>query len=107
MAWIYLVLAGLFEVSFTTCLKMSNNFQNKVWSVAFFISITISFLLLNKAIQTIPMGTGYAVWTGIGAVGTALIGIFVFNEPAYFWRMFFIFLLIGSIVGLKFVSAEN
>jgi quaternary ammonium compound-resistance protein SugE len=60
--------------------------------------------LLYKATQTLPMGTAYAVWTGIGAVGTVLIGIFVFNEPAAFWRVFFIFTLIASIVGLKFVS---
>lgn len=104
MAWFILVLAGLFEVAFTTCLKMSDNFKHVGWSIGFFISISLSFFLLNKAIQTIPLGTGYAVWTGIGAVGTALIGIFVFREPAFFWRVFFIFLLISSIVGLKLVS---
>src|SRR5688572_12842901 len=104
MAWLILVLAGLFEVAFTTCLKMSDNFKNLWWSIGFFISISLSFYFLNKAIQTIPLGTGYAVWTGIGAVGTALIGIFIFKEPAYFWRVFFIMLLIGSIIGLKLVS---
>lgn len=106
MAWIYLVLAGFFEVAFTTCLKLSNNFTVLKYSIGFFVSITLSFLLLNKAIQTIPMGTGYAVWTGIGAVGTVIIGIFLFNEPADFWRVFFIFLLIGSILGLKLVTAH-
>jgi len=106
MAWVYLVIAGLFEVAFTTCLKLSNNFTHKGWAVGFFVSITLSFLLLNKATQTIPMGTGYAVWTGIGAVGTVLVGIFVFNEPTAFWRIFFIFLLISSIIGLKWVSAH-
>jgi len=105
MAWIYLVFAGLFEVAFTTCLKLSNNFSHRWWSVGFFISISLSFYLLNRAVQTIPLGTGYAVWTGIGAVGTALVGIFIFNEPAFFWRVFFITLLIGSIIGLKFVSS--
>jgi quaternary ammonium compound-resistance protein SugE len=104
MAWIYLISAGLFEVAFTTCLKLSDNFTHRWWSIGFFISISLSFFLLNKAVQTIPLGTGYAVWTGIGAVGTALVGIFVFNEPAFFWRVFFITLLIGSIIGLKFVS---
>ena len=104
MAWIILVLAGLFEVGFTTCLKLSNNFTNLRWSIGFFICITLSFLLLNKAVQTIPLGTGYAVWTGIGAVGTTLIGIFVFKEPSDFWRILFIFLLIASIIGLKLVS---
>jgi len=104
MAWVILVIAGLFEVAFTTCLKLSDNFKNIGWSVGFFISISLSFFLLNKAIQTIPLGTGYAVWTGIGAVGTTLIGIFLFKEPSDFWRVFFIFLLICSIVGLKLVS---
>ncbi|AXY75640.1 QacE family quaternary ammonium compound efflux SMR transporter [Paraflavitalea soli] len=104
MSWIILIIAGLFEVGFTTCLKLSNNFSNLKWSVAFFVSITLSFLLLNKAIQTIPIGTAYAVWTGIGAVGTVIMGILLYKEPADFWRMFFIFLLIGSIVGLKVVS---
>jgi quaternary ammonium compound-resistance protein SugE len=104
MAWFILILAGLFEVGFTTCLKLSNNFKNMYWGVGFFICITVSFVLLNKAIQTIPMGTAYAVWTGIGAVGTAIIGIMFFNEAAEFWRVFFIFTLIASIVGLKLVA---
>jgi quaternary ammonium compound-resistance protein SugE len=104
MAWIYLICAGLFEVAFTTSLKLSNNFTHRWWSSLFFVSISLSFYLLNKAIQTIPIGTGYAVWTGIGAVGTAIVGILIFKEPAFFWRVFFITLLIGSIIGLKFVS---
>lgn len=104
MAWFYLIVAGLFEIGFTTCLKLSNNFQNKGWSIAFFICISLSFYFLNRAVQYIPLGTGYAVWTGIGAVGTVLIGVFFFNEPAYFWRLFFICSLIGSIIGLKLVS---
>lgn len=106
MAWFYLIFAGFFEVGFTTSLKLSNNFSNKWWSLLFFISISLSFYFLNRAIQTIPIGTAYAVWTGIGAVGTVLAGIFLFREPADFWRMFFIFLLIGSILGLKVVSAN-
>lgn len=104
MAWLILVLAGLFEVGFTTCLKLSENFTNAKWSAGFFVCISLSFVLLNKAIQHIPMGTAYGVWTGIGAVGTALIGIIWFKESADFWRLFFIFLLIGSIIGLKIVS---
>ena len=104
MAWIYLALAGLFEVGFTTCLKMSANFSRLSWSIGFFISITLSFLLLNKAVQEIPLGTAYAVWTGIGAVGTVLIGILLFSEPVFFWRIFFLSTLIVSLVGLKVVS---
>jgi quaternary ammonium compound-resistance protein SugE len=106
MAWIYLVIAGLFEVAFTTSLKFSNNFTNTKWSVAFFISIYLSFHFLNMAIQKIPIGTAYAVWTGIGAVGTAIMGMLLFSEPSDFWRVFFIALLIGSIIGLKLVSAH-
>jgi quaternary ammonium compound-resistance protein SugE len=106
MAWLILIVAGLFEVGFTTCLKLSDNFSDWKWSTGFFICITLSFVLLNKAVQTIPLGTGYAVWTGIGAVGTVLIGMFFFKEPTDFWRLFFIFSLIGSIVGLKLVSAQ-
>jgi quaternary ammonium compound-resistance protein SugE len=104
MNWFILILAGLFEVGFTTCLKFSNNFKDMRWGIGFFICITASFILLNKAAQHIPIGTAYAVWTGIGAVGTAIIGILFFNESAEFWRLFFIFTLIASIVGLKMVS---
>lgn len=104
MAWMILVVAGLFEVAFTTCLKLSDHFSNWKWTLGFFLSISLSFALLAKASQTIPLGTSYAVWTGIGAVGTALVGIFFFEEQSDFWRVFFVFLLIGSIVGLKFVS---
>lgn len=104
MGWIYLIIAGLFEVGFTTSLKLSDNFGNKGWAALFFVSITLSFYFLNKAIQMIPIGTAYAVWTGIGAVGTVIVGILLFKEPSDFWRMFFIALLIGSILGLKFVS---
>jgi len=104
MAWIYLIVAGLFEVGFTSCLKLSNNFTNLKWTFGFFICATISFLLLNKAIQVIPLGTGYAVWTGIGAVGTVLMGMLFYKESADFWRLLFIFTLIASIVGLKVVS---
>jgi quaternary ammonium compound-resistance protein SugE len=106
MAWFYLIIAGLFEVGFTTSLKLSENFSHKGWAAVFFVSISLSFYFLNRAIQAIPIGTAYAVWTGIGAVGTVLIGVWLFKEPSDFWRMFFIFLLIGSILGLKFVSAH-
>jgi quaternary ammonium compound-resistance protein SugE len=75
-----------------------------LWYAAFVFSLVASMLLLMKATQSLPIGTAYAVWTGIGAVGTALMGIFVFNEPVTLWRLFFIATLIGSIVGLKSMS---
>lgn len=104
MSWLYLVLAGLFEVGFTTCLKLSDNFKRPFWSVMFLIAITCSFWLLSKASRDIPLGTAYAVWTGIGAAGTVLVGIIFFREPAFFWRVFFIFTLVASIVGLRLVT---
>ncbi|HWJ29357.1 MAG TPA: multidrug efflux SMR transporter [Flavisolibacter sp.] len=107
MAWIILILAGLFEVGFTTCLskaKEASGMMYWLWLVGFFISVSLSMYLLYKATQTLPMGTAYAVWTGIGAAGTAIIGILFFKEPAGLWRIFFIITLISSIIGLKYVS---
>ncbi len=107
MNWIILIIAGLFEVGFTTCLakaKATVGTESALWIAGFFISLSISMILLYKATQTLPMGTAYAVWTGIGAAGTVIIGILFFREPADFWRLFFIFTLIASIAGLKFVS---
>jgi len=106
MNWILLIIAGLFEVGFATCLGKARepSSNTALWMIGFFVCLTISMLLLYKATQTLPIGTAYAVWTGIGAVGTVLIGIFVFKEPADFWRVFFLTMLIGSIIGLKAVS---
>jgi quaternary ammonium compound-resistance protein SugE len=106
MNWILLIVAGLFEVGFATCLGKAreSGSNTAVWMTGFFVCLAISMFLLYKATQTLPIGTAYAVWTGIGAVGTVLMGIFFFREPADFWRLFFITLLIGSIIGLKAVS---
>jgi quaternary ammonium compound-resistance protein SugE len=107
MNWVLLIIAGLFEVGFASCLgKAREPGSNTVlWMAGFFVCLTISMLLLYKASQTLPIGTAYAVWTGIGAVGTVIMGIVFFREPADFWRLFFLTLLISSIVGLKWVSS--
>ncbi|NHM00742.1 DMT family transporter [Flavobacterium difficile] len=107
MNWILLLIAGLFEVGFATCLgkaKETSGTTAWLWYGGFLICLTISMLLLVKVTKVLPIGTAYAVWTGIGAVGSTIIGILVFNEPATFWRIFFLFTLISSLVGLKFVS---
>lgn len=107
MNWILLIIAGLFEVGFATCLgkaKQATGQEMILWYAGFVVSLSISMGLLIKAAQTLPIGTAYAVWTGIGAVGTVLVGIFVFKDPANFARIFFITTLIGSIIGLKVVS---
>lgn len=107
MNWIILIIAGFFEVGFAFCLgkaKDATRILATYWYIGFFVSLTISMILLVKVTQALPIGTAYAVWTGIGAVGTVLIGIWIFNEPADFWRLFFISTLIISIVGLKVVS---
>ncbi|CAH0337157.1 MULTISPECIES: multidrug efflux SMR transporter [unclassified Flavobacterium] len=109
MNWVLLVIGGLFEIGFATCLgkaKESSGATATIWLIGFLVCLSISMLLLYKASQTLPIGTAYAVWTGIGAVGTVLVGIFVFKEPADFWRIFFITTLISSIIGLKLVSSH-
>ena len=107
MNWILLIIAGLFEVGFASCLgkaKETTGITSSYWMGGFFACLTVSMVLLYKATQTLPIGTAYAVWTGVGAVGTVLVGIFVFKEPSDFWRLFFLATLIVSIIGLKFVS---
>ena len=107
MNWVILVIAGLFETGFAACLgkaKETNGPAAAWWLAGFLGCLTISMVLLYKATQTLPIGTAYAVWTGIGAVGTALVGMIFFKEPTDIWRIFFIITLIGSVVGLKFVS---
>lgn len=109
MNWLILIIAGLFEVGFTSCLskvKETSGTTALLWATGFVICLSISMILLIKATQTLPLGTAYAVWTGIGAVGTVIIGIFFFNEPISFGRIFFITTLIGSIVGLKIMSTH-
>jgi quaternary ammonium compound-resistance protein SugE len=109
MNWIILIIGGLFEVVFTFCIgkaKEASGNAMYLWYLGFLISVAISMGLLIKASQSLPLGTAYAVWSGIGAVGTVLVGILIFKEPTDFWRIVFIFTLIASIIGLKVVSSH-
>ena len=104
MNWIILIIAGLFETGFAFCLgkmKETTGTEHWAWCAGFLASLTLSMVLLAKAVHTIPIGTAYPVWTGIGAVGTVVAGIVFFKEPATFARMFFITTLIVSIIGRK------
>jgi quaternary ammonium compound-resistance protein SugE len=106
MAWLYLMIAGLFEIGFTTFLKRSEGFKHFWPSVIFLLLAVCSFTSLALSLKSIPLGTAYAVWTGIGAFGTAVIGIIYFGESAEFWRVFFLFCLILSIIGLKLTHSS-
>jgi quaternary ammonium compound-resistance protein SugE len=106
MAWVYLIVAGLFEVGWAIGLKYTNGFTRFWPSVLTIAGIVISMSLLALAVRTIPVGTGYAIWTGIGAVGTAALGILLFAEPVTAWRLFFLALIVCGILGLKFSTPE-
>src|SRR3954454_6232098 len=104
MAWLILLIAGLFETGWAIGLKYTDGFT-KLWPSALTIAgIVISMTLLAVAVRTIPVGTGYAVWTGIGAPGTAALGFFLFSEPVTAWRLLFLLMIIGGAIGLKFSS---
>lgn len=104
MSWAYLMLAGLFEIGFASTLKLTQGFTKPWPTLIFTVCILMSFVFLEKALKDVPIGTAYAVWTGIGAAGTAIVGILVYKEPATALRLFFIVTLIGSIIGLKFAT---
>jgi quaternary ammonium compound-resistance protein SugE len=104
MAWLLLIVGGLFEVGFTTCLRFVDGFRNLPWTLGFLVSVTLSMGLLERAARDIPMGTAYAVWGGIGAAGTVLVGILWFGEPVTSVRILLLLALIGCIVGLKLTA---
>jgi len=107
MAWLILFIAGLFEIAWAIGLKYSNGFT-KLWpSVFTIVSILISMGLLAYSLKFLPVGTAYAVWTGIGAFGTAILGIILFEESKEFVRIFFIFLIVVGIIGLKIFSGSG
>lgn len=106
MAWIYLLLAGLFEIGFAIGLKYTEGFTRLWPSVGTVVSAAISLWLLTQALKTIPVGTAYAIWTGIGAVGVAVLGIALFSESASPARLLCIALIVAGVIGLKFASAS-
>jgi quaternary ammonium compound-resistance protein SugE len=105
MAWLLLVVGGLFEVGFTTCLRFVDGFRNLPWTLGFLASVTLSMGLLERAARDIPMGTAYAIWGGIGAAGTVLVGIIWFGEPVTSVRILLLLALIACIVGLRLTAA--
>jgi quaternary ammonium compound-resistance protein SugE len=104
MAWIYLILAGLFEVGFAATLKLTQGFTKPLPTALFLACAVVSFVLLARAARDLPIGTAYLIWTGIGAAGTAALGILLYHEPATALRLLFIVTLIGSIIGLKIAT---
>ena len=104
MAWTYLVLAGLFEIGWAIGLKYTDGFTRPVPTMLTAASMVASVILLGLALKTLPVGTGYAIWTGIGTVGTALLGIYLLGEPATAMRLACIGLIVAGILGLKLAS---
>ena len=104
MAWVYLFVAGLFEIGWAIGLKYTEGFSRLLPSIGTLASMVLSIALLGLALKSLPIGTAYAVWTGIGAVGTAALGIYLFNEPATAARLASIGLIVAGIVGLKLVG---
>ncbi|QAY67683.1 DMT family transporter [Paenibacillus protaetiae] len=107
MAWIYLVLAGVLEVGWTFGLKYSEGFTQLVPSIITVVLLAASFILFARSMKVLEIGVAYAMFTGMGTVGTVIAGILVLKEPADFWRLFFIALLVIGIIGLKLVSKEK
>lgn len=106
MAWVWLILGGLFEIGFTTCLRHVDGFRNVGWTLGFLGSVALSMALLELAARSIPMGTAYAVWGGIGALGTVIVGIAWYGEPATPPRILLILGVVLCIAGLKLTAGK-
>lgn len=104
MNWIYLLLAGIFEIGWTIGLKQMDNHKNLLWTSIFYLSIITSFYFLQLAFRAIPIGTAYAIYTSIGVIGTVIIGMIFYKEPANIIRIGFILLILAGVVGLKITS---
>lgn len=106
MAWIFLFIAGIFEVVWATLLKLSDGFSKPIFTVGTIAGMIISFYFLSQATKVLPLGTTYAIWTGIGAIGATIVGVLIFNESMTLARGCFVIMLIVGIIGLKFTSAH-
>lgn len=106
MAWLYLFIAGLFEVGWAVGLKYTEGFTRPLPSALTVLAMAASFFLLAQALKTIPVGIGYAVWTGVGAAGTAILGMILFNESRELLRLLCLALILAGIAGLKLLAAD-
>jgi len=106
MGWLYVVLGGVFELFFTTCLRYVNGFKNVPWTIGFVCSLAISMYLISIAMRTVPLGTAYAVWTGIGTLGTAVVGMIWYQEPVSLARISLILVIVAAAIGLKMTSGH-
>ncbi len=106
MAWVYLICAGLLEIAFALGLKYSQGFTRLWPTLAFLLGGGASFYLLTRALQSLPVGTAYAVWTGIGAAGTALVGVVVLDEPRDALRISSLVLIVAGVVGLRLAEGR-
>jgi quaternary ammonium compound-resistance protein SugE len=104
MPWLWLIVGGIFEVGFTTSLRFVDGFRNVPWTLGFLVSVSISMALLQIASRSIPMGTAYVVWGGIGAVGTVAVGMLWFNEPASAVRLLLILAIVAAIAALRITA---
>lgn len=107
MAWIYLVIAGIFEIVWAIGLKYTEGFTKVVPSLITLVGMAISFYFLSMAVKTLPIGTAYAIWTGIGAAGAVILGIVLFGEPRNLLRLMFVAFILVGIIGLKATSGNN
>lgn len=105
MAWALLILSGLLDVAWAISVKMAEGYSRLSWSLLSFALLAAFIYALGKALQVLPLGTAYAVWTGIGAIGSIVLGIVIFREPATFVRLFWIVVTLSGIVGLKLTSS--
>ena len=104
MPWLWLIVGGVFEIGFTTSLRFVDGFRDVPWTLAFLASVAVSMGLLEIASRAIPMGTAYAVWGGIGAVGTVIVGILWFHEPASTMRVLLIVMIVAAIAALRLTA---